>query len=243
MFIDDFGSVFSLYTAQQFIYRFVCENFYTNKLLVVVFIFISGLISALSPCMFSLIPIVFIYLNTGHQKNRHVVSFFVGLITTLVFLLLLFSFCGNKYYFIMVRLPLISCTTFILLGLLFLNIISIEIKIDILNNVIFKFNNVFLVNYFIGSFLAISNAPCSAPMLVTLMAFLSFFSNYVMLFTYISVYFIGYIFILLISSYLMIQIHERNIINVTLVSNLINSWSGFIILTWGLLKFLEIFFI
>jgi cytochrome c biogenesis protein CcdA len=164
-----------------------------------------------------------------------------GLVSTLIIVLLGFSVLGNKYYRVVNSLPLFAYFITIILGLLFLNIVQIKIDTSLFNNIILnKFSNI-IKNFIFGCFLAVNTAPCSTPILLTLVFVLSFSSNYLLIVFYISIYLLGYILpIILIINFMF---RSQYISGLSIMFSISTSWGGVIVLSWGLLKLLESLFL
>nr|YP_009660522.1 cytochrome c biogenesis protein transmembrane region [Corallina chilensis]QCS25470.1 cytochrome c biogenesis protein transmembrane region [Corallina chilensis] len=60
---------FSLYVFQQFIVRSLYIGFYLTQPSFAFYIFVSGLITGCSPCIISILPLVFAYININSKKK------------------------------------------------------------------------------------------------------------------------------------------------------------------------------
>nr|YP_007878137.1 cytochrome c biogenesis protein transmembrane region [Calliarthron tuberculosum]AGA63748.1 cytochrome c biogenesis protein transmembrane region [Calliarthron tuberculosum] len=236
MYIKLLNHEFSLYIFQQFVIRSLYLDFYLKQPAFSFFILLSGLISGCSPCIISVLPLVLGYINIDTDKKTRW-SFLLGLTTTLILVLISFSFVANRYHYILIVIPFIAYLITITLGLFLLNILQVQIDTSLLDNLLSKkFDNV-MKNFILGSILAINAAPCSTPILLTLVFILSFSSNHLLILSYISIYLLGYILPLLLIITFILRLRYSS--RLSSIFSLSTSWSGCMMLSWGLLKVLE----
>ena len=152
----------SLYALHQLITRYVYLNFYVNKFLFVFFVFISGLITFCSPCLFSVMPLILAYV--GMNKDRNVYSFLFGLTITLIVLLTSLSVLGYNYHRLFINLPFFAALSLVILGLYLLNILAVNINMNSLQLMFSNHSNISIINFLVGCCLAISVIPCSAQL-------------------------------------------------------------------------------
>jgi cytochrome c-type biogenesis protein len=139
---------------------------------------LAGLLTSLSPCLLSMLPIMVGYMGGYETENRseaafRAFSFALGLATTLAALGLVASLFGKVYGQVGVGLPIVVSAIAIIMGLNLLGALPISLP---------SFNTpstgeldlpAGLKSYVLGLTFGIVASPCSTPVLATLLAWIS----------------------------------------------------------------------
>lgn len=230
--------IFSYYYQQQ-ICNLININTHTSGILSYLFIFISGLITTLNPCFLSILPISLSYLSMKNSQNVEKLSFTLGIFTSFIFLLLITHILSYRYHALLSSIPIISSFIIIVLGLSFLQIINLSI-LDVSNfntKQLILIENSFFQDYFAGLFCSLTTLPCSTPIILTVLFWLSHANSFVLSIIYLLTYLIGAfisIFTLITFTY-----NSFNKFFILKFWNILFPVSGFIILFNGTLSLLD----
>lgn len=141
-------------------------------------IFLAGLLTSLTPCMLSMLPITIGYIGGYEAKNRlqAVVQstwFALGLATTLAALGILAAIAGKIYGQVGIGLPIVVSLIAILMGLNLLEALPIRLPDWGGMSWISKDLPESVRSYLIGLTFGLVASPCSTPVLATLLAWVS----------------------------------------------------------------------
>jgi cytochrome c-type biogenesis protein len=141
-------------------------------------IFSAGLLTSLTPCMLSMLPITIGYIGGYETKTRlqaaaQSVWFSLGLATTLALLGIVAAGVGKVYGQIGIGLPIIVSVIAILMGLNLLNALPIPLPSWGGVEWISKDLPEGVRSYLIGLTFGLVASPCSTPVLATLLAWVS----------------------------------------------------------------------
>jgi cytochrome c-type biogenesis protein len=141
-------------------------------------IFIAGLLTSLTPCMLSMLPITIGYIGGYEAKSRLQAAaqsawFALGLATTLAALGIAASFAGQVYGKIGVGLPIIVSIIAILMGLNLLEALPLQMPSFDAVGWVPKNLPAGLRSYLLGSTFGLVASPCSTPVLATILAWVS----------------------------------------------------------------------
>ena len=240
--IDAMSSELSVYMLQQLLNRLLYTELYLKSPLLVFLIGFIGLISGVNPCIISIAPISLAYLNFHRSKKHYLISLLVGIFSVLMLVVLFCSVFGYRYYTFLVSLPFLSAVFAILLGLLVLDILSFRVNDSIITNTFLVFFQLNSHSFFLGCFLAISTLPCIIPILIALFVLLSSANNYFLISFYIGVYLLGYMLPLLILFVIVLRFRYLQFVLLSLFFSFYKLVSGCFMLSWGILKCLEVIF-
>lgn len=143
--------------------------------------FLGGLISSISPCSLSMLPLIIGYVGGyGEQKPAKT---FIQMIFFVIGASIVFSvigiicaltgkiFIGNPYF------ALIAASIILIMGLNLIGILEIQLPVLIKEIPKNNFNNEFLYPMLLGAVFAVIGTPCSTPILASIMAFASISAN------------------------------------------------------------------
>jgi len=141
-------------------------------------IFLAGLLTSLTPCMLSMLPITIGYIGGYEAKSRVQAAaqstwFSLGLATTLAGLGILASFAGKVYGQIGIGLPIIVSIIAILMGLNLLEALPLQLPSFDAAGWISKELPAGVRSYLLGLTFGLVASPCSTPVLATLLAWIS----------------------------------------------------------------------
>ncbi|HIK27580.1 MAG: cytochrome c biogenesis protein CcdA [Oscillatoriaceae bacterium SKW80] len=141
-------------------------------------LFIAGLLTSLTPCMLSMLPITIGYIGGYEAKSRLQAAaqstwFSLGLATTLAGLGILAALAGSIYGQVGVGLPIIVSIIAIIMGLNLLEALPLQLP---------SFGGIEWISkewpnglraYLLGLTFGLVASPCSTPVLATLLAWIS----------------------------------------------------------------------
>lgn len=141
-------------------------------------IFIAGLLTSLTPCMLSMLPITIGYIGGYEAKSRIQAAaqstwFSLGLATTLAALGILAAVAGQVYGQVGIGLPIIVSIIAIIMGLNLLEALPLQLPSFGGMEWISKDLPEGVRSYLIGLTFGIVASPCSTPVLATLLAWIS----------------------------------------------------------------------
>ncbi|MFM6193972.1 MAG: cytochrome c biogenesis CcdA family protein, partial [Planktothrix sp.] len=144
----------------------------------IVVILMAGLLTSLTPCMLSMLPITIGYIGGYETQNRQQAAiqsiwFSLGLATTLAGLGILASFVGQVYGQIGLGWPIIVSVIAILMGLNLLEALPLQLPAFDTIEWIPKQIPHSLKSYLLGLTFGLVASPCSTPVLATLLAWVS----------------------------------------------------------------------
>lgn len=167
-----------LYQLQSFADSLVAEQLTHLTLLSIGTLFLAGLLTSLTPCMLSMLPITVGYIGGYETKTRlqaaiQSIWFALGLATTLAALGIFAAVVGKIYGQIGIGLPIIVSAIAILMGLNLLNALPLQLPSIGSTDWISKDLPHGVRSYLLGLTFGLVASPCSTPVLATLLAWIS----------------------------------------------------------------------
>jgi cytochrome c-type biogenesis protein len=199
-------------------------------------IFAAGLLTSLTPCMLSMLPITIGYLGAYESQSRlqgalQSLWFALGLATTLAGLGIAAASLGKIYGQIGLGLPIFVSVVAILMGLNQLELLRFRLPnlggIDWISEKLPKG----LRTYLIGLTFGLVASPCSTPVLATLLAWLANTQDPVLGAVLLLAYAAGYVFPLVIAGTFTVAI--KQILELRQWSAWITPASGVLLLGFG----------
>ncbi|MFY7805555.1 MAG: cytochrome c biogenesis protein CcdA [Limnoraphis robusta] len=161
-------------------------------------ILMAGLLTSLTPCMLSMLPITIGYIGGYETQNRLQALaqsswFALGLATTLAGLGIIATLVGQVYGQIGFGLPIIVSIIAILMGLNLLEALPIPLPaFDTMGWIPKNIPNG-VRSYFLGVTFGLVASPCSTPVLATLLAWVSTSKDWVLGGVLLLAYAVGYV--------------------------------------------------
>lgn len=167
-----------LYYLEQFANGLVATQLTHLSVLSVGTIFLAGLLTSLTPCMLSMLPITIGYIGGYEARTRLQAAtqstwFALGLATTLAALGILAASIGRVYGQIGVGLPIAVSVIAILMGLNLLEALPLQLPAWGSIEWVSKELPEGVRSYLIGLTFGLVASPCSTPVLATLLAWIS----------------------------------------------------------------------
>ncbi len=194
----------TLYEISQYANGLVAQELTRLSPLTLGIVCVAGLLTSLTPCMLSMLPIMVGYMGGYEAQGRwqaiaQSAWFALGLATTLAALGLVAGIVGQVYGQIGIGLPIIVSVLAILMGLNLLEALPLPMPniggVDFLNQSL----PIALKSYLLGLTFGLVASPCSTPVLATLLGWISTTGDPVLGAALLLAYTVGYVFPLILA--------------------------------------------
>ncbi|WP_138501732.1 cytochrome c biogenesis protein CcdA [Nostoc sp. PA-18-2419] len=167
-----------LYQLEQFANSLVSQQLTHISVLSIGIIFVAGLLTSLTPCMLSMLPITIGYIGGYEAKSRFQGAaqstwFALGLATTLAGLGIIAGLVGKVYGQVGIGLPIIVSIIAILMGLNLLEALPLQFPSLNETNWISPDLPAGLRSYLLGLTFGLVASPCSTPVLASLLGWIA----------------------------------------------------------------------
>ncbi|EAZ92269.1 cytochrome c biogenesis protein CcdA [Crocosphaera chwakensis] len=231
-----------LYHLQQFANKLVSLELEHLSLISITIIFFAGLLTSLTPCMLSMLPITIAYIG-GYESQgklqgmRQSVWFSFGLATTLAGLGILAASLGKVYGQIGLGLPIIVSFIAILMGLNLLDVISFQFPSLGETNWISDDLPPGIRSYSLGLTFGLVASPCSTPVLATLLGWVATKQDLILGGILLLAYTVGYVLPLILAGTFTATL--KKLLELRRWSTWINPVSGFFLIVFGMFSLLS----
>lgn len=231
-----------LYQLAQFANHLVSNQLSHLTVVSLAIIFLAGLLTSLTPCMLSMLPITIGYIGGYETQTRWQAAirttwFALGLATTLAILGILAAVVGQIYGQIGFGLPIVVSLIAILMGLNLLEALPLRLPASIGLDWISKELPESLKAYLIGLTFGLVASPCSTPVLATLLAWISSTQDPVLGGALLLAYTAGYVMPLILAGTFTASI--KKLLEVRQWSGWITPVSGVLLIGFGVFSLLS----
>ena len=231
-----------LYQLEQFANQLVSSQLTHLNWLSLTVVFMAGLLTSLTPCMLSMLPVTIGYIGGYENQGRGHAAiqstwFSLGLATTLAGLGIVAASLGKIYGQIGSGLPIFVSMIAILMGLNLLELIPI--KLPYLGNSDWITNNFApgIRSYFLGLTFGLVASPCSTPVLATLLAWVASTQDLLLGGVLLLFYTVGYVTPLIVAGTFTASL--KKLLELRRWSIWINPVSGILLISFGFLSLLS----
>lgn len=231
-----------LYYLEQFANQSVASQLTHLSGVSIGVIFIAGLVTSLTPCMLSMLPITVAYIGGYENQGRFQATiqsiwFSLGLATTLAALGIFAAFLGRVYGQVGLGLPILVSLIAIIMGLNLLEIVSIPLPSIGATDWIKSDFTPSLRSYLLGLTFGLVASPCSTPVLATLLAWVANTQDLWLGAALLLSYTAGYVLpLILVGSF---TASLKRILSLRRWSAWINPVSGFLLIGFGVFSLLS----
>ena len=205
-------------------------------------IFLAGLLTSLTPCMLSMLPITIGYIGGYESQSKWQGAiqsswFALGLATTLAILGIVATTIGKVYGQIGAGLPIVVSFIAIAMGLNLLEILPLQLPNFGGTDWIGEDLPRGVRSYLLGLTFGLVASPCSTPVLATLLAWVATTQDLVLGGSLLLAYAIGYVAPLILAGTFTASI--KKILELRRWSGWINPVSGILLLCFGLFSLIS----
>ena len=231
----------TLYQIEQFAQYLVSNQLDHLGLISIGVIFVAGLLTSLTPCMLSMLPITIGYIGGYESQGRLQATiqstwFALGLATTLAGLGIIATSIGKVYGQIGIGLPIIVSLIAIIMGLNLLELLPLPFpslgSTDWIGDDLPRG----IRSYLLGLTFGLVASPCSTPVLATLLAWLATTGDLLVGAGLLIAYAAGYVAPLILAGTFTASL--KKLLELRRWSGWINPISGSLLLIFGILSLL-----
>jgi cytochrome c-type biogenesis protein len=230
-----------LYQLEQFAEQLVAVQLTHLNLFSVGIILLAGLLTSLTPCMLSMLPITIGYIGGYESQGRWQAAiqstwFSLGLATTLAGLGIIATGIGRVYGQIGVGLPIVVSLVAIIMGLNLLEILPLRFPSLGSTEWITEDLPPAVRSYLLGLTFGLVASPCSTPVLATLLAWVAATQQIVVGAGLLLAYAAGYVAPLILAGTFTATL--KKLLELRRWSGWINPISGALLLSFGIFSLL-----
>lgn len=231
-----------LYKLEQFANTLVSQQLTHLSWVSIAIIFAAGLLTSLTPCMLSMLPITIGYIGGYETQNRWQAMrmstwFALGLATTLAALGIIAASLGRIYGQVGIGLPILVSVIAILMGLNLLEALPLQLPsvggLEWISPDLPKG----MRSYLIGLTFGVVASPCSTPVLATLLAWVATKQDLVLGAVLLLAYTLGYVVPLILAGTFTAAI--KKILELRRWSGWITPVSGALLVGFGVFSLLS----
>ncbi|NEQ34856.1 MAG: cytochrome c biogenesis protein CcdA [Okeania sp. SIO3I5] len=205
-------------------------------------IFVAGLLTSLTPCMLSMLPITIGYIGGYEAQSRIQATaqstwFSLGLATTLAGLGIIASLLGKVYGQVGIGLPIIVSIIAILMGLNLLEALPLPMPSFDSMGWISQDLPKGVRSYLLGLTFGLIASPCSTPVLATLLAWVSTTGDLILGGIFLLFYALGYVTPLILAGTFTANI--KKFLEIRKWSSWITPASGILLVGFGVFSLLS----
>lgn len=231
-----------IYQLEQFANTLVSNQLTHLSLLSIGIIFLAGLLTSLTPCMLSMLPITIGYIGGYEAKNRLQAAaqstwFALGLATTLAGLGIIAATVGRVYGQIGIGLPIVVSIIAILMGLNLLEALPLQLPSWGGTEWISQELPQGVRAYCIGLSFGLVASPCSTPVLASLLGWVASTKDLILGAALLLCYTAGYVTPLILAGTFTASI--KKIIELRRFSGWINPVSGALLVGFGVFSLIS----
>ena len=231
----------TLYQIEQFAEHLVSYQLAHLGIVSIGIIFLAGLLTSLTPCMRSMLPITIGYIGGYESQDRLQATiqstwFALGLATTLAALGIIATAIGKVYGQIGIGLPIIVSLVAIAMGLNLLELLPIPFPSLGATDWIGDDLPRSIRSYLLGLTFGLVASPCSTPVLATLLAWVATTGDLLIGAALLIAYAAGYVAPLILAGTFTASI--KKLLELRRWSSWINPISGSFLLIFGILSLL-----
>ncbi|WP_414619630.1 cytochrome c biogenesis protein CcdA [Calothrix sp. CCY 0018] len=231
-----------LYQLEQFANTLVSNQLTHLSILSIGIIFLAGLLTSLTPCMLSMLPITIGYIGGYEAKSRVQAAaqstwFALGLATTLAGLGIIAATVGKVYGQIGIGLPIVVSIIAILMGLNLLEALPLQLPDWGGTEWISQELPQSVRAYCIGLSFGLVASPCSTPVLASLLGWVASTKDLILGAALLLSYTAGYVTPLILAGTFTASI--KKIIEIRRFSGWINPVSGALLVGFGVFSLIS----
>lgn len=231
-----------LYKLEQFANALVSNQLGHLSVVSIGVIFAAGLLTSLTPCMLSMLPITIGYIGGYEAKSRLQAAaqstwFALGLATTLAGLGIVAAFVGKVYGQVGMGLPIIVSIIAILMGLNLLEALPLQFPSLGETNWISQDLPPGVRSYLIGLTFGLVASPCSTPVLASLLGWVANTQDLILGAVLLIAYTAGYVAPLILAGTFTAAI--KRLLELRRWSGWINPVSGVLLVGFGVFSLIS----
>ncbi len=231
-----------IYELEQFANVLVSNQLTHLSVISIGIIFIAGLLTSLTPCMLSMLPITIGYIGGYEAKSRLQAAaqstwFALGLATTLAGMGIIAGLIGKVYGQVGIGLPIIVSIIAIIMGLNLLEALPLPFPSLGETNWISPNFPPAVRSYSIGLTFGLVASPCSTPVLASLLGWVANTQDIILGAVLLLAYTAGYVAPLILAGTFTVAI--KKILELRRWSGWINSVSGVLLVGFGVFSLIS----